>query len=466
VRGRVLIVDDDPGLCDLLHEGLGRRDFETAFVTSAEAALGALDEREFDSVLTDLNMGGMSGLELCRRIAGGHPGVPVVVITAFGSMESAVSAIRAGAYDFVIKPLDIDELGLTLDRAVQHRALREEVRRLRQTLSDGDGLKELIGESEPMRKLRRLLLRIADSDTSVLISGETGTGKEIAAQALHQASHRSGGPFVALNCAALPESLLASELFGHVKGAFTDAKTAHRGLFQQAEQGTLFLDEIGALPLELQPKLLRALQERRVRPVGGEGEIAVDVRIIAATNRDLESAVEEGRFREDLFFRVNVVHIEMPPLRSRGNDLLLLAQHFVREFAGRSGKRVIGLSSAAAQRLLDYSWPGNVRELKNCIERAVALTDYDHLSVDDLPERVRDYRPSHVLVISETPSELASMDEVERRYILRVLQAVGGNRTQAAKILGIDRKTLYRKLESISPRGADGDPPASPPTVA
>lgn len=461
MRGRILIVDDDAGLCDVLHSGLRRREFEAEFVTSAEAALDRLNQHEFDSVLTDLNMAGMSGLELCRRIVDGHPGVPVVMLTAFGSLETAVAAIRAGAYDFVTKPVDVDELTLTLDRAVQHRALREEVRRLRLTLAADDEMKELIGDSEPMRDLRRMLARVADSDASVLITGETGAGKEVAAQALHRLSRRSAGPFVALNCAALSGTLLASELFGHVKGAFTDAKSAHRGLFQQAEHGTLFLDEIATLPLELQPNLLRAVQERRVRPVGGEQEIAVDVRIVAATNRDLAAAIDEGRFREDLFFRINVVHVELPPLRTRGNDILLLAQHFLEKYAARSAKSVVGLSGATARKLLDYAWPGNVRELQNCMERAVALANYDHLSVDDLPERVRDYQPSHVLVVSETPTELVSMDEVERRYILRVLQAVSGNRTQAAKILGFDRKTLYRKLERILP--PDGDRPAENP---
>jgi two-component system, NtrC family, response regulator AtoC len=451
VRGRILIVDDDLALCEVLEAGLTRREFEPACATSADAALLAMEQREFDTVLTDLNMSGMSGLDLCRRIVESHPGVLVIVITAFGSLETAVAAIRAGAYDFVTKPIDVDALALSLDRAVQHRALREEVKRLRQTLADNAQFNGLIGESAPMRALRSLLIRVAESDASVLLTGETGTGKEVVARVLHDSGRRKQAPFVALNCAALPEPLLESELFGHVKGAFTDAKSDHRGLFQQADGGTLFLDEIGALPLGLQPKLLRALQERRVRQVGGDREIAVDVRIIAATNQDLRSAVDEGHFREDLFFRVNVVHVELPPLRSRGNDVLLLAQHFSQVFAARSEKRVLSLSSTAAQKLLDYSWPGNVRELQNCIERAVTLTSYDHLGVDDLPERIREYRHSHVLVVSESPADLVSMDEVERRYILRVLEALGGNRTQAARVLGFDRKTLYRKLDRILP---------------
>jgi DNA-binding NtrC family response regulator len=449
MRGRVLIVDDDPAMCGLLETGLERRGFEPGTVASAEGALRALQEREVDTVLADLHMNGMSGLDLCRRIVEAHPGVLVVVITAFGSMESAVAAIRAGAYDFITKPIEIDELALVLDRAVQHRALKEEVKRLRQTLVRAERFPELIGQSPPMTALRDLLALVADSDASVLLTGETGTGKEVAARAIHRGGKRADSPFVALNCAALPEALLESELFGHAKGAFTDAKNAHRGLFQQAEGGTLFLDEIGALPLALQPKLLRALQERRIRPVGAEAEIAVDVRIVAATHSDLQSAVEEGHFREDLYFRVNVVSIELPPLRARGNDVLLLAQHFIGEFAARAQKRVVGLSQPAAQLLLDYAWPGNVRELQNGIESAITLTRYDHLGADDLPRAIRDYRPPQVALLGQDPSALLSMDEVERRYILQVLDAVGSNRTQAAKVLGFDRKTLYRKLERI-----------------
>src|SRR5262249_31451078 len=289
--------------------------------------------------------------------------------------------------------------------------------------------------------------RVSESDTSVLITGESGTGKEVVARALHQRSRRAGGPFVAINCAAMPETLLESELFGHEKGAFTDAKAKTLGLFVRASGGTLFLDEIGDMPLGLQPKLLRALQERKVRPVGGGGEVSFDARVIAATHRDLETAVDEKRFREDLYYRINVIHVPLPPLRARGNDVLILAQQFLHQFAAQSGKNVDGLSTAAAERLLSYHWPGNVRELSNSIERAVALTQFDRLQVEDLPEKVRDYRPSHIIVASEDASDLVSMEEVERRYVLRVLQAVGGNKTMAAQILGFDRKTLYRKLE-------------------
>jgi two-component system response regulator HydG len=280
-----------------------------------------------------------------------------------------------------------------------------------------------------------------------LITGESGTGKEVVARALHRSGRRKDGPLVAVNCAAMPEPLLESELFGHTKGAFTDARTPRVGLFAQADGGTLFLDEIGDMPIGLQPKLLRALEERKVRPVGSSTEIAVDVRLVCATNRDLETAIEERRFREDLFFRINVIHVELPALRSRGGDVLLLAQHFVREYAARFEKKVGGITPQAAERLQTYAWPGNVRELRNCIERAVALTRYEDLTVDDLPEKIRDYRASHIVVAANDPSELVPLEEVEKRYVLRVLEAVGGNKALAARILKVDRRTLYRKLE-------------------
>jgi two-component system response regulator HydG len=314
-------------------------------------------------------------------------------------------------------------------------------------VEDTRGFGDLLGASPAMQQVYDLLERVVDSESSVLITGETGTGKELVARALHRRGRRSGGPFVAVNCAAMPEALLESELFGHARGAFTDARTARTGLFLKASGGTLFLDEIAELPPALQPKLLRALQERTVRPVGDDTEVPFDVRLITATNRDLDSAVAERRFREDLYFRVNVIHVELPPLRARGSDVLLLAQHSIDRYAAQAGKHVAALSQAAAERLLAYSWPGNVRELQNCIERAVALTNFDRITVEDLPEKIRSYRRSHVVVASDDPSELVPLEEVERRYILRVMEAVGRNKTLAAHVLGLDRKTLYRKLE-------------------
>jgi two-component system response regulator HydG len=451
VKGRVLVVDDDRSMCELLDADLGARGFEVMWRTDSAEALAVLATADVDVIVTDLNMAGMSGLELCERIVADRPDVPVVVITAFGSLETAIGAIRVGAYDFITKPFELDALAVALERAVQHRVLRNEVSRLRRVVEDARGFGDLLGASPSMRVLYDLLERVVDSDSSVLISGESGTGKELVARALHRRGRRRSGPFVAVNCAAMPEALLESELFGHVRGAFTDARATRTGLFAQADGGTLFLDEIGELPLALQPKLLRALQERRVRPVGADTEVPFDARLIAATNRDLETAVCEHRFREDLYFRVNVIHVELPPLRARGSDVLLLAQHFVDHHAAQAGKRVTGLSPAAAERLVAYDWPGNVRELQNCIERAMALARFDQIAADDLPEKIRTYRRSHVLVASDDPSELVPLEEVERRYILRVMEAVGGNKTLAAQVLGLDRKTLYRKLERYGP---------------
>ncbi len=450
MQGRVLIVDDDAELMKLLSLVLSRKGFETRGVRSGADALTALAAEHFDVVLTDVQMPGMDGIALCERAVAAHPDLPVIVLTAFGSMESAIAAIRVGAYDFVTKPVDNTVLGLAVERAARHRALGDEVRRLRVMASEAPGplhLPGVLGDSPAMRQVYDLLLRVADTESTVLVTGESGTGKELAARAIHARSRRALGPFVAINCAAMPAQLLESELFGHKRGAFTDARADRKGLFQQADGGTLFLDEVGELPMELQPKLLRALQERVVRPVGGDVEVPVNVRVVAATNRDLETAIEEHRFREDLYYRLNVINLPLPPLRSRGGDVLLLAQHFIDRFAARAERTVRGLTPEAAARLMDYAWPGNVRELQNAMERAVALARYEQVTVDDLPEKVRKYQRSHVLVASDDPRELVPLEEVERRYILRVLEAVGGNKTLAADTLGLDRKTLYRKLE-------------------
>jgi two-component system response regulator AtoC len=448
--GHILLVDDDQALCETLSLGLRKRDFEVDARPSAAEALDVLAAGGIDAVVTDLHMAGTTGLDLCARVVSRWPDVPVMVLTAFGSLETAVQAIRAGAYDFISKPVEMDVLGIALDRAVRNRRLHEEVKRLRdEAAHPRPRPSTLVGDSDTMRRVIDLVDRVADAEVSVLVTGESGTGKEVVARALHARSRRAKGPFVAVNCAAVPEPLLESELFGHVRGAFTDAKESRVGLFQQAGGGSLFLDEIGDMPLTLQPKLLRVLQERTVRPVGSSQEVPVDVRIVAATNRDLEEAIEERRFREDLYFRINVVQLPIPPLRARGADVLQLAQHFATRFAERAGKQVLGISPAVAERLLAYAWPGNVRELQNCMERAVALTLYDHVAVDDLPEKIRDYKRSHVLVAGDDPTELVPMEEVERRYIRRVMEAVGGNKTAAARVLGYDRKRLYRKLEKL-----------------
>jgi DNA-binding NtrC family response regulator len=445
VSGRVLVVDDDPAMLELLRDRLPRNGFEVLLEGAAESALARIGREPVDAVVTDVRMSAVDGIVLCERITASHPHVPVIVITAFGDLDTAIAAIRAGAHDFLPKPFEVEELAFRIRRAVQHVRLHEEVRRLREAVQPPD-VGALLGESAAMQELRQLIARFAVSEAPVLVTGETGSGKELVARALHAQSARRDGPFVALNCAAVPETLLESELFGHARGAFTDARSARIGLVVRAGGGTLFLDEIGDLPAGLQPKLLRAIEERRVRPLGASDEVSFDARIVAATNRDLEAAVAEGRFRPDLLFRLDVLRIEVPPLRARANDVLVLAQHFVRRCAERSGKRVLGLSRAAAERLVDYPWPGNVRELSNCIERAVALAEREELLVEDLPDRVRSGRRTRDAPAADDPADLAPLEVVERRYIARVLESVGGNKTLAARILGLDRTTLYRKL--------------------
>ena len=447
MTGRVLLVDDVAALCEAYADALGRRGWDVVWRTSAPEALEVLRADNVDVVVTDLVLRGMDGLELCERIAETWPDVPAIVITAFGTVEHAIGAIRAGAYDFIIKPFETEALMLALERAVQHRRLEAEVKTLRRVVADSTRFGNLIGTSSAMAAVYDLLGRIADSPATVLITGESGTGKEVAARALHERGPRKARPFVAINCSAVPEALLESELFGHARGAFTDARVARTGLLLQANGGTLLLDEIGDMPLSLQPKLLRALQERTLRPVGGDEEVPFDVRVIATTNRDLRALVDEERFREDLYFRINVIHVELPPLRARGGDVLLLAQYFIDIHATRAMKQVKGISPGAAEKLLAYTWPGNVRELQNSVERAIALTQHERIVVEDLPETVRAYKRSHVLIAGDDPSELVPLSEVERRYVLRVLEAVGGNKTSAAQILGVTRKTLYRKLE-------------------
>jgi two-component system, NtrC family, response regulator AtoC len=447
MKGRVLVVDDDKSMTELLSERLRRRQFEVVTASGAAEARVAFDAAEADVVVTDLNMPGQSGIQFCEWVVTNRADTPVIVITAFGSLDTAVAAIRAGAYDFITKPFEIDVLAIALTRAIKHRELRHEVKRLRSLLDATRGMGELLGQSPVMLELKELMARVAESQASVLVTGESGTGKEVVARLLHQKGPRADHPFLALNCAAMPEHLIESELFGHVRGAFTDAKTDKVGLFVQANRGTLFLDEIGDMPLGLQPKLLRVLEERKVRPVGGSKEIPIDLRLIAATHRDLEDAIEQGQFREDLYFRLNVIQMALPPLRARGTDVLLIAQSFIETYAKQAGKAVVGLTPEAAERLTSYAWPGNVRELRNAMERAVALTRHENITVDDLPERIRAYKVSHVLVASHDPEELVNLAEVEKRYIARVLGAVGGNKSTAAKILGIDRTTLYKKLQ-------------------
>ncbi|MCB9612809.1 MAG: sigma-54-dependent Fis family transcriptional regulator [Sandaracinus sp.] len=453
---RILIVDDEIDTRELLALTLAKAGHETVEAGALAPATRLVKELEpLDLVIADYRLGTDDGLDLCRHVAEARPDVPVIVMTGYGSVEAAVGALRAGAYDFLTKPLDPEALLAGVRRALQHRSLTVEVRRLRQEVGgmDLDDDYGIVGRSPAMRHVFEMIDRIGASDATVLVTGESGTGKELVARAIHRRSARTGR-CVAVNCAAMPANLLESELFGHVRGAFTDAKTDRDGLFLEANGGTLFLDEIGELELEMQPKLLRALQERVVRQVGSSRERRFDTRLVAATNRDLEREVERGTFREDLFYRVNVVNIALPPLRKRGHDVLLLAQSFLQRASERSGREVGDIDDAAAERLLEYDWPGNVRELQNCIERAVALARFDRITVDDLPEKVRRARSSRLALDARTPSEMPTLATLERRYVHKVLEATDGNKTAAAKVLGIDRRTLYRMLDRWTEEGA------------
>ncbi|MBL8620020.1 MAG: sigma-54-dependent Fis family transcriptional regulator [Myxococcales bacterium] len=451
MNSRVLLVEDDRDEGELLQGLLARRGHGAVLFDRPEAALAALAEGEWDAVITDVRMAGLSGIELCAQVRAAHPEVPVVMITGQADVETAVAALRAGAWDFVTKPINADAIELAVTRAVEHRRTRGEVRRLRQALAAVRPVAGIVGDSAPIRAVSELVNRVADGDAMVLITGESGTGKELVARAIHDLGPRKAEPFVAVNCGAVPANLLESELFGHVKGAFTDARRDRPGLFVQAGAGTIFLDELGEMPAEMQVKLLRVLQERTVRPVGGDDELPFVARVVCATNRDLETEVEEGRFRQDLYYRVNVVTLEVPPLRTRGSDVLLLAHHFLKRIGERTGKAVTSISPEAARKLLDYDWPGNVRELENGIERAVALAQVSEIGVDDLPAKIRDHQSARLVITGDDPAELVTMAEMERRYVRRVLEACGGNKTQAAKVLGMDRRSLYRRLEEPGP---------------
>jgi two-component system response regulator HydG len=444
---RILVVDDDVDTAELLRDALQKRGFQAACVYSAAEALGRMEAWKPAVVLTDIQMPEKSGIDLCAELRVAYPDTLVMMLTGVGNVELAVNAIRAGAYDFLNKPVSLDALGVAIARTLDHARLAREVKRLRTLTVDALSPDGIIGSSEPIRSTIEMVHRIAPSDATVLITGESGTGKELIARALHTQSPRRDEPFIAINCAAVPANLLESELFGHVRGAFTDAKTSRPGLFAQAGNGTLMLDEIGEMPIEMQVKLLRVLQERSVRPVGGDTEYPVTARVVAATNRDLEREVRERRFREDLYYRINVVAVRVPALRERPSDILLLAQHFLHKSAARNAKKVHGISAPAARYLREYDWPGNVRELENCIERAVAMCEHDQLTVNDLPEKLIADRRSK-LVIAAEPSELITLDEMERRYVRHVLAAVSGNKSRAADILGIDRRSVYRRLEA------------------
>ncbi len=449
MRARILVVDDDPGHLSMLRTVLSGWGYAPEGATDGAEAVAKIREKAYDAVLLDVRMAGMGGMEALSRIQELNPAVPVLIMTAYSSVESAVSALKTGAYDYLTKPLDLDVLRLTLERALDHMRLAVENRSLRQKLGQKPAGPEIIGNSRAMRELFDMLAMVAPTEATVLINGESGTGKELVAKALHAASPRSGGPLVAVNCAALSESLLESELFGHEKGAFTGAERRREGRFMAANKGSIFLDEIGEIALPLQAKLLRVIQEREIQRVGGDRPVGVDVRILAATNRDLKKEVEEGRFREDLYYRLNVVSITVPPLRDRPEDIPLLAQHFLARFAEKNRKRLKGFTPFAMEHLTRCAWPGNVRELENAVERAVILSVGEYVSERELPLCDLGHPDGSGGETGPAVVGLAGMplDDVEREAIRATLRETGGNKSEAARILGITRATLHKKLK-------------------
>jgi two-component system response regulator AtoC len=447
VKPRVLLVDDDMALLRFLEAELSDRGYDVVAVRSGDEALARNQGGSpFHVVLLDVRMPGPSGLDVCRALTSACPDLPVVLMTGFGDMAAAIAALRAGAYDFLTKPFETEALDVVLKRAVAQSERLREVDRLQRMTEEGPGFAGILGESPPIARLSDVVQRISDSDASVLVMGESGTGKELVARAIHDLSRRRHGAFVAINCAAMPDHLLESELFGHERGAFTDARAARVGLLRRAHRGTLFLDEIGDMSLALQPKLLRALQEKHARPLGSDHEVPFDLRVVAATHRNLQRAVRDGDFRADLFFRLNVISIDVPPLRDRGDDILLLARHFLRELAEREGKPVTRFAPEVEEHLLRYAWPGNVRELRNTVEGAVTMARGRVVVLDDLPARLREEGDPGPAA-EGVAGEVLPLSEVERRHVLSTLDAVGWNKSEAARLLGIDRKTLQARLQ-------------------
>jgi len=445
---RVLVVDDEENIRLVLRTLLKKHGYQVATAESAEDALAQLESFDPDFVLADVRMNGMTGLELCAELNARASLATVILMSAYGSVDLAIEAMKAGAYDYISKPFKQDEVLLALTKAEEREWLRRENRALKQAIRKEQTFHGILGKSEAIEKVFTTIEKVADHKTTVLIQGESGTGKELVARALHDGSSRKDKPFVPVNCGAIPETLLESELFGHKKGAFTDAHADKKGLFAEANHGTLFLDEIGELPLSLQVKLLRVLQEGRVRPLGATRDHEVDVRVIAATVRDLRREVEENRFREDLYYRLNVLQLNVPPLRDRRDDIALLVEHFIERNNGRLGTKIRDVEPRARKLLFNYPWPGNVRELENTVERAVVLAEGDVITVADLPERMRE--PADPVAASLSTGELSIKKTsrfMEETLIRRALEQTRGNRTAACKLLEISHRALLYKIK-------------------
>jgi DNA-binding NtrC family response regulator len=445
----ILVIDDEKSILDLLGMVFKKQGYEVTVALSAAKALALIDKQEFDLILTDIKLPQMSGMEVLKYVQQSKPGLPVVMITAFGTIKQAVEAFKLGAVDYVVKPFDIEELKMVVAQGLEKRRLKQENVLLKRELKDKYSYANMIGKSKKMQEIYGLIEKIADSDSTVLISGESGTGKEIAARAIHSLSRRGERPFVSINCGALPENLLESEMFGHVKGSFTGAVSHKKGMFEVAESGSLFLDEIGEMAPYTQVKLLRALQERTIRRVGGTEEVPIDVRIVAATNQDLKARLEEGRFREDLFYRLNVISFEMPPLRERKEDIPLLVNHFLEKYCRKMGRRMKRLAPEVINVFETYPWPGNVRELENVIERTVTIEERETITRKSLPDELTAApgKTDPARGIGPGFDLNTVLDDISRRYVEQALDMSSGRLKRAAGILGVNYRSLRYLIE-------------------
>jgi DNA-binding NtrC family response regulator len=443
---RILVVDDDREMCQFLADLLGEEGYLVETVHDGPSAVERYRAGSFDLTITDLMMPRMRGTELVRQLREIDAHALVLLITAFGSIESAVEAMHAGAFHYVTKPFRTDEILIQVTRALEQHSLQGEVERLRQQVHRRYGFENIIGQSAKMREIFDLVTHVSDLAVNILIVGESGTGKEMIARAIHQTSARAARSFIPINCAAIPETLLESELFGYVRGAFTDARKDRRGLFQAASGGVLFLDEISEIPLGLQAKLLRVIEDKEVRPLGANQGEKVDARLVSACNRDPELLVQEGRFRQDLYYRLNVIRIDLPPLRERAEDIPVLIEHFIRKFGDQVQRKLDGIEPEALTALMNYHWPGNVRELEHAIERAVLLGKEGRIGPQDLPPSLVASK-DNASPLADAVARSYTLRDLEKEYIMRVMEIVHGNKTEAAKTLGVDRTTLYRKLE-------------------
>jgi len=466
MSSKILVIDDEESMCNFMEIMLAKEGYNVDTVVSGRDGVLLLKERNYDLVIADLNMPEMSGIEVLKKIRSFKQDQDLVVMTAYASVETAIEAMKQGAADYITKPFKVDEITLTIEKIINRRRLQLENETLKKQLQGDNSFDNFIGATEEVANLKKLARRIASSDSTVLVRGESGTGKDLIAKAIHHHSPRCGGPFVTINCAALPEQLLESELFGHRKGSFTGAVRDKEGLFKAADGGTFFLDEVGNTSLAIQVKLLRVLEDKTITPVGDTKPIEVDVRLIAATNSDLEEDVKVGRFRADLFYRLNVIPLQIPPLRERSEDIKLLTDHFINKYCGKLNTPPKRISAEAAELLMTYHWPGNVRELENTIERAVLLNRADAIEAADLADRIRSAPP--VGVVQETQPATPTLESIEKAYIHYIMSQTGGKKARAAKILGIDTSTLYRKLERYDlddTGGSEADQPGKPSKV-